>query len=61
MPILRGNSVPVYVQHDQVLLIHWRCADGSLFVERRTMPPAPTQAAREPLPAAAEREDETTG
>lgn len=45
MPVLRGATVPVHARCDQAVEIHWRLADGKVFVERRTLPPKPTIAA----------------
>lgn len=45
MPVLRGDTVPVHARYDQVVEIHWRLADGKMFIERRTLPPKPTIAA----------------
>lgn len=34
----RGKKVPVHARHDQIVEIHWRLADGTQRVERRTVP-----------------------
>lgn len=38
----RGAVVPVHARDDQAVEIHWRRADGTVFVERRTCPPKAT-------------------
>ncbi len=36
----RGQIVPVHARYIQAVEIHWRLADGSIHVERRTYDPA---------------------
>ena len=36
---VRGLVVPVYAQYDQAVEVHWRDADGHLFIQRLTIPP----------------------
>lgn len=35
MPIVR----PIHVQEGEVVDIHWRLKDGTIFIERRDSPP----------------------
>lgn len=37
----RGQIVPVHARYDQAVDIHWRQADGSIYVERRNAPLLP--------------------
>jgi hypothetical protein len=35
----KGKTVPVIADHEQTVEIHWRQADGSIWIERRDCPP----------------------
>jgi hypothetical protein len=36
----------IRVYEDETVEIQWRCADGTVFTERRTIPPKATRAAQ---------------